>query len=230
MHMRNQKQFIVVLLALAALQGLAPRAQAGFWDFGWGDRRDRDHDRGGPGPGGHGGPYFTPHYEAPGHRFHSLPFECARLALGGLEFFYAEGMFYRMEAGEYVVVNAPVGAVVTTIPTGYQAVMMNGATYYSVNGVNYVQVANGYQVVAVPGAVNVATVVSPAVPVMVAPPASPQPMASPSDDTFTINIPNGHGTYTAVNLRRSGSGFVGPQGEFYTEFPRVDQLKAMYGR
>ena len=67
-----------------------------------------------------------------------------------------------------------------------------------------------------------------------APPApTPAPPAAPAtnpDDLFTVNIPNSQGTYTAVTLRRSGNGFVGPQGEFYTEFPRVEQLKAMYGK
>jgi len=34
-------------------------------------------------------------------------------------------------------------------------------------------------------------------------------------DSFTINIPNDNGGYTAVTLRKSGNGFIGPQGEFY---------------
>lgn len=216
--MKARKQTLVMILALAVLQGLPSQTQAGFFD--WGGDRDRDRGR-------HDGPFFTPHYVGPGHRFHNLPYEYTRLILGGLEFFYAEGMFYRMEGGEYVVVNAPVGAVVTAVPSGAQAVVVNGVPYYSINGVSYMQTTAGYQVVPAPVAVvnGTATVVTPA------PVASPATVAPPpADDTFTVNIPNAHGTYTAVNLRRSGGGFVGPQGEFYTEFPRVDQLKAMYGK
>ena len=47
---------------------------------------------------------------------------------------------------------------------------------------------------------------------------------------FTVNIPNDHGGYTAVVIKRSGNGFTGPQGEFYPEFPKVSQLKIMYGK
>lgn len=53
---------------------------------------------------------------------------------------------------------------------------------------------------------------------------------SVEDDAFTINIPNSAGGYTGVLLKRSGKGFIGPQGEFYPIFPRVAQLKVMYGQ
>ena len=49
-------------------------------------------------------------------------------------------------------------------------------------------------------------------------------------DSITINIPNDHGTFTAVTLKRSGNGFIGPQGEFYSEFPSVAQLRVIYGK
>jgi hypothetical protein len=49
-------------------------------------------------------------------------------------------------------------------------------------------------------------------------------------DEFTVNIPNDHGGYTAVVIKRKGNGFTGPQGEFYPEFPKVSQLKIMYGK
>jgi len=49
-------------------------------------------------------------------------------------------------------------------------------------------------------------------------------------DAITINIPNNKGGYTAVTLKKSGNGFIGPQGEFYPEFPTVVQLKVIYGK
>lgn len=49
-------------------------------------------------------------------------------------------------------------------------------------------------------------------------------------NAFTVNIPNDHGGYTAVVIKRSGNGFTGPQGEFYPEFPKVFQLRIMYGK
>ncbi len=66
------------------------------------------------------------------------------------------------------------------------------------------------------------------VPVVVAQPAV---VAVPAGaDTLSVNIPNDNGGYTVVVLKRSGNGFVGPQGEFYPDFPKISQLKAMYGK
>jgi hypothetical protein len=53
---------------------------------------------------------------------------------------------------------------------------------------------------------------------------------SDTSDSFTINIPNNKGGYTAVTLKRSGNGYIGPQGEFYPEFPKVSQLEVIYGK
>jgi hypothetical protein len=59
---------------------------------------------------------------------------------------------------------------------------------------------------------------------------SPVQITSPGmDNNFTINIPNSKGGFTSVLLRKSGTGFLGPQGEFYSDFPRVSQLKVIYG-
>ena len=60
--------------------------------------------------------------------------------------------------------------------------------------------------------------------------SGPTIVAPAQPDVFTVNIPNDHGGYTAVIIKRSGNGFIGPQGEFYPEFPKVFQLKIMYGK
>ena len=49
-------------------------------------------------------------------------------------------------------------------------------------------------------------------------------------EEFTVNIPNRHGGYTAVVIKRTGSGYTGPQGEYYPEFPKVFQLEIIYGK
>jgi hypothetical protein len=49
-------------------------------------------------------------------------------------------------------------------------------------------------------------------------------------DTATVNVPTQSGGYTSVVLKRSGNGWVGPQGEYYDQIPSEDQLQAMYGR
>jgi hypothetical protein len=64
--------------------------------------------------------------------------------------------------------------------------------------------------------------------------AQPAPAFVPSTtyagDTVTVNVPNSNGGYTSVILKRSGNGFVGPQGEYYDQVPTTAQLQAMYGR
>jgi len=54
------------------------------------------------------------------------------------------------------------------------------------------------------------------------------PAGEPNE--FTVNIPNERGGYNAVVIKRSGNGFVGPQGEYYPEFPKIFQLQIMYGK
>ncbi|MBF0570308.1 MAG: glycine zipper 2TM domain-containing protein [Candidatus Omnitrophica bacterium] len=56
------------------------------------------------------------------------------------------------------------------------------------------------------------------------------PSATYSGDTITINVSNSNGGYTAVVLKRSGNGYVGPQGEYYDQIPSEAQLQAMYGK
>ena len=108
--------------------------------------------------------------------------------------------------------------------SAYQPVVVNGVTYYLNNGVYYIYTQYGYQAVAAPAGVSAPVVQAASVT------AVPASTNSVSDDAITINIPNDKGGYTAVILKRSGNGFVGPQGEFYPEFPKVSQLQTIYGK
>lgn len=56
------------------------------------------------------------------------------------------------------------------------------------------------------------------------------PTTTYSGDSVTVNVPNSNGGYTAVVLKRSGNGYVGPQGEYYDQVPTTAQLQAMYGK
>ena len=56
----------------------------------------------------------------------------------------------------------------------------------------------------------------------------PLKLSYADDGSFTVNIPNDQGGYTAIVIKQSGEGYVGPQGEYYSSFPTVYQLKAMY--
>ena len=91
--------------------------------------------------------------------------------------------------------------------------------YYYYDGLYYDYTPQGYVMVAPPVATTVV--------------ATPQVLVTQTqvvDDVITLNIPNDKGGYSAVVIKRSGNGFVGPQGEFYPEFPKVSQLKIMYGK
>ena len=186
-----------------------------------------------------------------------LPLGCACLLAGGLEYYYWEGMYYRPAADGYVIVSAPVGAVVPAIPDGGQQVVVDGIPYYIINSVTYRKTTVGYEVVPMPSTLVQQTATAPT-PAATAPVQSsvvnvPAPTYRPlpaqalagtaaventpaaetagvTNDVFIVNIPNAKGTYTPVAIKRSGIGYVGPQGEFYSEFPRVEQLKLMYGK
>lgn len=229
---RMAGKIVVSVLSIVVLSG--SMAQADGWGWGWGgsDRGHAGHDR-----DRHDADwYYTPHYVPRGHEVRDLPRGVMRIILGGLEYYYFEGLFYRATADHYVVVPAPVGAVVTAVPPGCQPVIVEGTPYYLINGNTYVYTGVGYQVVPPPKVL----VIQPPPPEAVVPvvtsvqapapaPAQPVPAAA-AESVYTVNIPNSKGGFTAVTLTRSGNGFIGPQGEFYTEFPRIEQLKVMYGK
>jgi hypothetical protein len=167
-----------------------------------------------------------PHY---GWHLHYLPAGCFSIWVGGARYYYYDGLYYSYVGdGDYVIVNPPVGAYVNTIPPDFQPVIINGRTYYTDNGVYYILTRyHGYKVVVAPVVYAqpqqvivsqpVNTVVTTQAPVY-------------NQDSFPVNIPNNSGGYTSVVIRRSGNGYVGPQGEFYAQFPSVAQLKVMYGK
>jgi hypothetical protein len=166
------------------------------------------------------------------------------LFIAGVTYYYSEGVFYQRRANTYIVVPAPVGAVVTTVPTAAQVIVVDGVPYYTVNNVTYMYTSYGYQVVPQPTIVQ--TVVQPSVVVVPNTAAVTQPASAAAvktvettasaastantEDSFSVNIPNSKGTYTPVTLKRSGNGFVGPQGEYYPQFPSIEQLKVMYAK
>jgi len=92
----------------------------------------------------------------------------------------------------------------------------------------------GGAVGAVTGAAVGSTIQKPVVeepaPVVVEQPAQVVPTTTYSGDSATVNVPNTNGGYTAVVLKRSGNGYVGPQGEYYDQVPSTAQLQAMYGK
>jgi hypothetical protein len=100
--------------------------------------------------------------------------------------------------------------------------VVGGTPYYYYDDVYYRPAPGGYVVVQEP--TPVAVVQEPVVSVV-----NPTPVEENIGGAIVINVPNGQGGYTPVQLTRHGNGYIGPQGEYY-EHPTVKQLKALYGR
>jgi hypothetical protein len=63
-------------------------------------------------------------------------------------YYYDQGVYYIQSSGGYTVVQAPVGATVTTLPTGTQPVVINQTTTnYYYGGTYYEKTDKGYTVV-----------------------------------------------------------------------------------
>ncbi|MBF0387430.1 MAG: hypothetical protein HQL20_06195 [Candidatus Omnitrophica bacterium] len=200
--MKSNKNGLIVFLVMFAMGvSLFFSAPADAW---WGGR---GHDRG-----------YPRHERYPAGRLAvELPHGFIEIGFGGRRYYYNSGLFYTHSVREYVVVPPPEGIVVYQIPEGWHRVMIDGQTYYSFNGVYYTQIPQGYRVVQPPAPVVVE-------PTIVAVNSVPEPVSQ----DFTVNIPDKKGKYVTVVIKRSADGFIGPQGEFYPEFPKVAQLQAMY--
>jgi hypothetical protein len=204
--------------------------------------------------------HYYRHHDYPSFGFHVsyMPDNYYSFEWSNSRYFYYDGIYYTRAANSYVVMPPPVGAMVYTIPVAYQPVVINSTTYYTYDGIYYVRTGYGYQVVSRPVLTVVESPVSyepryiyrgeivpPGVVTQTAPsaPAAPPqeqtvqqsqaPAPAPTPDTegtFTVNVPNDKGGFTPVILKKSGTGYIGPQGEFYPEFPKVEQLQVMYGK
>lgn len=202
--------FIPIFIFAALIY--SPKAEAGP-----GCRLDRGHHY------GHGyGRYHKPHsYDYAGILYSSKNFT---IAIGGHLCSFCGKRFCRgHHHRERVIIHEPGPIIITSIPYGCRKVRIDGHHYYKYNDTYYIEVAGGYQIVDRPhGRYS----------------EDDRDHDDNNDDyqqrdnrggeNFNVNIPNRKGGYTAVTLKRSGSGYIGPQGEYYSDFPKVEQLRAMY--
>jgi hypothetical protein len=66
------------------------------------------------------------------------------------DYYYDQGVFYLKEKNGYTVIAAPVGALIKTLPSGYETVVVDeesGVKNYYWGGTFYEKVSNGYKVV-----------------------------------------------------------------------------------
>lgn len=205
------KNMSTVLITFLTLILLTQPAQAYAWGGGW-DRsshrsyRHCDHHD------------YDRHYPTFGKVVFELPGGYVSIVFGGKRYQYCDGVYYSRISNEYVVVAPPIGVKVRELPPEHQELIIDGNQYYVSKGVYYKYTSRGYQVIPQPDEA-----------VIEAAKVYPDGQIMDQDDLFTVNIPNARGGYTVVTLKRSEEGYIGPQGEFYPEFPSVEQLKAMYG-
>ena len=127
-------------------------------------------------------------------------------------FWYNNGYFYRQARNNFIAVSAPLGAIVLSLPPTFETVIVGGRPYYCYEDVYYVRTEHGYVVTEKP-TVDAPITVTP----------------TPSE-TYTVTIQNTDGTLTPITITKLANGFQGPQGEYYPQFPKVAQLKVMYGK
>lgn len=146
-----------------------------------------------------------------------LPKAAKTISFGGVNYFFHDGLFYQKALSGYLVVSAPIGAFVLSLPIGYRTVIVNETPYYVYNDTYYVKEGKGYVVVdEIPSETEVASV--------------RKKRVKKHKKSFVVNVPNSNGSYTPVKIKKKAEGFVGPQGEYYPKFPKVEQLEVMYGK
>ena len=82
-----------------------------------------------------------------GNRHHEHAYRA--VVVSGNRYYYDQGVFYTGYPGNYVVVDAPYGAVIYDIPIGYEQVEIEGNNYYRYHNVYYRHNHRGYEVVRV---------------------------------------------------------------------------------
>jgi hypothetical protein len=81
-----------------------------------------------------------------GRRRTVLPLHYRTVVVRGSDYYYSDGVFYHRGPPRYVVVVAPVGAVVATRPRGSVTIRVADNYYYYYNGAYYVTALGGIPV------------------------------------------------------------------------------------
>jgi hypothetical protein len=80
-----------------------------------------------------------------GERSHHVRY--TEVMVGGSRYYYDNGLYYTGGPGNYIVVEAPVGAVIYREPAHYQQVEINGGVYYKSHNTYYRRSGRSYEVV-----------------------------------------------------------------------------------
>ncbi len=151
----------------------------------------------------------------------SPPRRAIHLRYGDGTYYYCRGRYYKQMSRGYVVVPAPVGVVIETLPPYHRVIVINGITYHEYDGVYYKGGPTGYTVVPIATTPDAGASTAP----------EAELAGSVGSGSIVVNVPNKNGSYTPVTLQPANGGmYIGPQGEVYPNFPQVAQLQEMYGK
>ena len=113
-----------------------------------------------------------PRFPQRGHQIKALPAGHRRVAVRGSAFYYYGGVFYRPQGSAYIVVSAPIGARVGSLPAGFVSFSIGTRRYYNLNATYYLYEpkTQEYVVVAEPeGAAGAQAAAEPSGPMFVYP-------------------------------------------------------------
>lgn len=88
-------------------------------------------------------------YYRPNYRVRTLPRNYTRIVVRDKIYFYFSGIFYWPSDIGYVVINAPVGATVAYLPTGYISFYLGPRRYFYVNLTYFLRLPDTRQYVVV---------------------------------------------------------------------------------
>lgn len=76
-------------------------------------------------------------FHRPGHQVERLPRDHFRVSVRGKPYYYHQGVYYSKGARGYVVVGAPLGARVRSLPAGYVSFGIGSRRYFHFNSTYY---------------------------------------------------------------------------------------------
>jgi len=103
-------------------------------------------------PPRHKGPRAFVRHPIPkyGRNLVRLPPKHRNLMVNRTRYFFDSGIFYREGPRGYVVVRAPLGAILASVPLGSVSFVLGGTPYWYYSGTYYRRVPSGYTVVDAP--------------------------------------------------------------------------------
>jgi len=104
--------------------------------------------------------HWQPRYNYYGNGYHFYPYvniasmvelsgTGVMVSFNGQNFYFDQGTFYfQDDSGQYEAVAPPIGIIVPALPANAHVLNVDGQTYYRSKGIFYVQVPQGFQVIA----------------------------------------------------------------------------------